>query len=172
VGRYTYFGGDQQPRLAFQEADITIGSFCSISMNVVIFGGGNHRTDWVTSYPFPSFPWGVDALLGQDSYTNGPVIIGNDVWIGDGAVILSGVTVGDGAVIAASSVVSKDVRPYAIVAGNPAREVKRRFDDDVVEALLKIRWWDWDDEKIRRYAPMLCSQDVRGFIKATTNKEA
>jgi len=162
-GRYTY----GEPKFLFPEADIIIGAFCSISENVTIFGGGNHRTDWVTTYPFPSFSnWGMEALQGQDSQTNGPVIIGNDVWIGDGAVILSGVTVGDGAVIAAAAVVTKDVRPYAIVAGNPAREVKRRFADDVVEQLLRIRWWDWPDEDVLTYAPMLCNQDVRGFIDA------
>lgn len=144
-----------------EAAQLKIGKFCSIANGVKIFLGGNHRVDWVTTYPFSgpklSKIWlGKRRIEGQPA-TKGDVIIGNDVWIGYDATILSGVKIGDGAVIGANAVVAKDVRPYAIVVGNPAKEVRRRFDEEIIQKLLEIRWWDWPVEKIKKNIPLLCN---------------
>ena len=136
-----------------------IGKYCSIADGVEILLGGNHRYDWITTYPFPSFnnDWPEASTIEGVLTTNGDVIIGNDVWICQGAIILSGVRIGDGAIIGARAVVSKDVSSYSIVAGNPAREIKRRFNDETINKLLKIKWWDWPPEKIKKNIKMLCS---------------
>ena len=94
--------------------------------------------------------------------------IGNDVWIGMNAMILSGVKIGDGAVVGAGSVVTKDVEPYAVVAGNPAREIRKRFDDQTISELLKANWWDWDIQKIRENVPYLLSNNVKKFLQNTS----
>ena len=132
---------------------LKMGKYCSIASGVHIFLGGDHRMDWITTYPFPQ--WGVAPA--DHRRTKGDVVIGNDVWIGMGATILSGVTVGDGAVIAACAVVTKDVPPYAIVAGNPARVKKYRFSEENIQKLLKIKWWDWPEETVREKLKILCS---------------
>jgi acetyltransferase-like isoleucine patch superfamily enzyme len=137
-------------------AKLTIGKYCSIASGVHVFLGGNHRTDWITTYPFPD--WGIQ--IQDKSTTKGDVVIGNDVWVGMGSVIMSGVTIGDGAVVAAFSVVTKDVPPYAIVAGNPAIIKKRRFSDEKVKKLLKIKWWDWPEEKVRQKMKILLSPNI------------
>lgn len=93
------------------------------------------------------------------------MVIGNDVWIGVNACVLSGVRIGDGAVVGACSVVTRDVPPYAIVAGNPARLVRKRFDDETIEELLKIKWWDWDIERIKENLPLLLSENVKDFAE-------
>lgn len=140
------------------------GNYCSFAPNVQIFLGGNHRHDWVSTYPFPAFGWA--NTLGIDKYDGGKgdVTVGNDVWVGQGAVLASGVTVGDGAVIATAAMVTKDVPPYAVVAGNPARVVKHRFDAATIAELLAIRWWDWPLAKVNAEIPRLMSGDVEGFI--------
>lgn len=126
---------------------LTIGKYCSLAP-FEVFLGGNHHYEHVSQYPFRSV---LDRPGREDDAWNaGDVVIGNDVWVGHGALILSGVTIGDGAVVAARSVVTKDVRPYAIVAGNPAREIKRRFDDETVERVQAMAWWDWPEERLRR----------------------
>lgn len=126
---------------------LTIGKYCSIAAGVQIFLGGNHRTEWVTQYPFAS----ILDLPGrdQDGYSNGPIVIGHDVWIGTDAMLMSGITIGDGAVVAAGSVVTKDVPPYTIVGGNPAKTIRLRFDPQTVERVHQMRWWDWPDGEIR-----------------------
>ena len=96
--------------------------------------------------------------------TKGDVVIGNDVWIAEGAVILSGVNIGDGAVIGSQAVVSKDVPPYAVVSGNPARLIKKRFDDETIDKLLSIQWWNWPVEKIRKNVHLICSNRLENFI--------
>jgi acetyltransferase-like isoleucine patch superfamily enzyme len=161
IGEYTY----GQPKLIRFEDDavLRIGKFCSIAADVKFMLGGNHRTDWVTTYPvsnFFEFAWKMPNI----HIFRGDLTIGNDVWIGQEAFILSGVTVGDGAVIGARAVVAKDVAPYSIVVGNPARHVRFRFDEKTIEALLKIRWWDWPIEKIAEAMPMMLSEDIKGFI--------
>ena len=151
-----------------EKSKLLIGKYCSIGLQVTIFIGGNHRSDWITTYPF-SAPelneiWPEAKNIEGHPATKGDVKIGNDVWIGHGATILSGIEIGDGAVIGAMAVVTKNVRPYAIVAGNPAREIRRRFGDDDIKLLLQLKWWDWPEEKIRRNINFLLSSDVSSNI--------
>ncbi|HEY5236653.1 MAG TPA: CatB-related O-acetyltransferase [Rhabdochlamydiaceae bacterium] len=143
---------------------LKIGNFCSIAAEVNILLGGEHRTDWVTTYPFSALLPEAGHIKGHPR-TKGDVIIGNDVWIGKGAYILSGVNIGDGAVIGASAVVTKDVPPYAIVGGNPARIIRYRFDEETIKKLLEIAWWNWSDEKISSAIELLLSEDVSRFIE-------
>lgn len=153
-------------------ARLSIGKFCSIAQNVTIFLGGNHKTEWISTYPFSALGevWSEAKEIKGHPATKGDVIIGNDVWIGYGVTILSGVRIGDGAVIGAGAVVAKDVAPYSIVAGNPAKVIKRRFDEDEIEALLKICWWDWDMAKIKKFIPLLCSDGVKTFVETACNE--
>lgn len=166
VGRHTYGHKSIAVHDWGEGATLKIGSFCSFAEDVAVFLGGSHRTDWVTTYPFPVFAYRWPTARGVEGHpaTKGDVTIGNDVWVGAGATIMSGVDIGDGAAIAAASVVTKDVEPYAIVAGNPARLVRHRFSPELVEQLLRIRWWDWDDEKIAANIPLLCDADVERFV--------
>jgi len=163
VGRFTY----GSPRFMIWEEleSITIGSFCSIADDVVIFAGGEHRLDWVTTYPL-RIAFG-DPLAGRDGHpaTKGTTKIGNDVWIGFGATILSGVTIGDGAVIGARSVVTKDVAPYSVVGGNPAKQLRFRFSDAQITKLLAIEWWNWPIEQIHASQAALCGGDIDTFIR-------
>lgn len=161
IGQFTY--GEPIVVGWGEGATLKMGSFCSIASDVVILLGGNHRMDWVTSYPFNVF-WQEFSHIPHPTTTKGDVVIGNDVWIGGKAVILSGVTIGDGAVIGTCSVVTKDVEPYAIVAGNPARPIRKRFSNDQIEHLLKIKWWDWDIEKIKFHMPLILSTNIQQFI--------
>lgn len=101
--------------------------------------------------------------------TKGDIVIGNDVWIGKEATILSGVTIGDGAVVGCKALVAKDVPPYTIVGGNPAKVIKKRFPNDIIEKLLKIKWWDWEDEKIEKAIPLLLSNDMVAFLDFAEN---
>jgi acetyltransferase-like isoleucine patch superfamily enzyme len=133
--------------ICFKDSDtVRIGKYCSIASNVFIFGGGEHNTELISTFPFKNFFQNFE--IDPNVTTKGPVIIGNDVWIGTNAIILSGISIGDGAVIGAGSVVTKDVPPYTIVAGNPAKIIKYRFTDDQIKKLLKISWWNWPLEKI------------------------
>jgi chloramphenicol O-acetyltransferase type B len=161
VGRFTY--GSPQLLLWDDSGRIQIGSFCSIAHEVAILGGGEHRTDWITTFPLRiAFD---DPLAGKDGipFSKGETKIGNDVWIGFRATVLSGVTIGDGAVIGAGAVVVADVPPYAIVAGNPARVVRYRFSSSNIEKLLALRWWDWDIDRIKIITPLLCSTNIEKF---------
>lgn len=161
------------PRVIRYKGDIepvTIGSYCSIAANVEIFVGGNHRVDWVSTFPLRILLNLPGALQDGHPASRGAVTIGNDVWIGREATIMSGVTIGDGAVVAARSVVARDVRPYAIVVGNPAREVRRRFSDDIIKRLLDVRWWDWPEDEIIAAVPLLCSPEAETFLKEAEKK--
>ncbi len=171
VGRHTYGHEAISVRHWGEPAELRIGSFCSIADGVSVFLGGNHRTDWVTTYPFAEFAdrWETARGIRGHPSTNGDVMIGNDVWIGSNATIMSGVTIGDGAVVAANSCVTRDVDPYAIVAGNPARLIRPRFDPSIVEQLLRIRWWEWSDELIDENTPSLCSENVECFVRLHGN---
>jgi acetyltransferase-like isoleucine patch superfamily enzyme len=142
---------------------LVIGNYCSIANGATILLGGEHRVDTVTTYPFAEI---VPEAFGTESisFTRGSVIIGNDVWIGHGATILSGVKLGDGSVVAAGSVVRKDVSPYAIVAGVPADVVRYRFPPEIIAALLRIAWWDWDHKQVIAALPFLTSPDIQAFI--------
>lgn len=162
VGNYTY----GKPRVVSrgEGTSLRIGKYCSISTHVIVFLGSEHRTDWVSTYPFPSL-WKEARSIKGHPFSKGDVIIGNDVYIGYNVTILSGVTIGDGAAIGACSVVTKDVPPYAVVAGNPARVLRYRFDEESINKLLKIKWWDWADEKVKENIHLICSDSIDAFIK-------
>ena len=161
IGDYTY--GKPKIYSWDQDTKLTIGKFCSIAGNVTILLGGEHRTDWVTTYPFNVlFPEGKQ-FSGHPA-TKGDIVIGNDVWIGRGAVILSGVTIGDGAVIAAGSVITKSIEPYTIVAGNPQRVIRKRFSPEQIEALLEIKWWDWQIQSVIDALPLMLNTNIDEFI--------
>ena len=147
-------------------AKINIGKFCSIASYVTIFLDANHRTDWITTYPFGHINKDIfnsfDGL--GNPYGNGDVNIGNDVWIGQGVSIASGINIGDGCVIASNSHIVKNVDPYSIVGGNPAKLLKKRFSEDNINKLLKIKWWNWDKEKINKNTYLLCCNNINLFI--------
>jgi len=151
-------------------AEYFCGRFCSIASNFIVYLGGNHRTDWITTYPFGHVHEDVfkHNKEGHPS-TNGDVIIGNDVWIGNNVTIMSGVKVGNGAVIAANSHVVKDVEPYSITGGNPAKTIKYRFTQEQIKKLLEIEWWNWDNEKINENVELLCSDNIDTFIDKNYN---
>jgi chloramphenicol O-acetyltransferase type B len=162
MGRHSYGSPTVLTYLRDGPERVEVGSFCSIAAGVTFLLDGQHRHDFVTTSPIMGMGLGLPA--GQ-SGGKGPIIVGHDVWIGREAKILSGVTIGTGAVIGAFSVVAKDVRPYAIVAGNPAREIRRRFSDEECELLLATRWWEWPDERIVAAIDDLWSSDIRGFVE-------
>lgn len=150
IGCYTY--GNPNVLDWKEGTTLKIGNFCSIAENVKIFLGGNHRIDWVSTYPFSvveDFHLDAKNIKGHTA-TKGNVIIGNDVWIGHSATILSGVTIGDGAVVAANSVITKNIGPYEIWAGNPAKLIKKRFSEEIIEKLIFEKWWYWPSEKIKK----------------------
>lgn len=143
---------------------LIIGKFCSIACGAkFLFTSGNHSMQSLSTYTFPVFfdEWGLDVKNIRDAWdSKGDTIIGNDVWIGYEAVILSGVTVGDGAIIGSRAVVTRDVPPYTVVGGVPARPIRKRFDDATIERLETLRWWDWDEETIRRSIPAIQAGDI------------
>jgi acetyltransferase-like isoleucine patch superfamily enzyme len=150
---------------------LVIGKYCSFAEQVTIFLGGNHRSDFVTTYPFSAIKYWPEAEQIEGHAPKGDVIIGNDVWMGLGANIMSGVTVGDGAVVGARAVVTHDVPAYAIVAGNPARLIRMRFPDAVIKELLRVRWWDWSENRVRRFIPLLMQPDISKFLKAALSED-
>ena len=142
---------------------LRIGAYCSIARNVHIFLGGNHRTDWVSSYPFPAY-FPEASHIKDYGGSRGDVVIGSDVWLCSNCTILSGVTIGHGAVIASGTVICRDVKPYAVMAGNPAQQVRWRFDEPTRMALLDSAWWNWPEEEIRQIVGKLCSENIAEFI--------
>jgi acetyltransferase-like isoleucine patch superfamily enzyme len=150
--------------------ELKIGNFCSLAGDVTILLGGEHRKSWVSTFPFPAY-WPDVSVGDPHTVTKGDVIIGSDVWIGQGAKILSGVVIGNGAIIGAYSVVAKNVRPYAIVVGSPAKEIARRFSDEQVDALERMEWWNWDDDTIRARMGDIMSSDVSAFIRTYSSRE-
>jgi acetyltransferase-like isoleucine patch superfamily enzyme len=162
IGKYTY-GFDNIRILRWGESNIlSIGAFCSFAENITIYLGGNHRTDWVTTYPFGHIHHNVFSNFDGFGHpkSKGDVLIGNDVWIAANVTIMSGVKIGDGAIIANNSHVIKDVDPYTIVGGNPAKKIKKRFSEEDIEKLLELKWWDMDDNTINKISPLLCSSDL------------
>lgn len=162
VGRHTY-GEPVIPTFAGSAVTVEIGSFCSIAANVTLLLGGGHNTDWVSTFPIREV-FGLPGRYEEHPVYRGPTVIGNDVWIGRDALILDGVTIGHGAVVAARAVVTKDVRPYAVVGGVPAREIRRRFTDEQVGTLLDIAWWEWPDEQIVREVAALNGAGIDDFL--------
>ncbi|MDT4919024.1 MAG: hypothetical protein QOH89_3724 [Pseudonocardiales bacterium] len=144
---------------------VTVGPYSGIHATVTIIHGGMHRTDWVGVVHTRHLGDGRWTSIDHIVESKGPVVIGGDVWVGYEALIMSGVTIGHGAVVAARAVVTKDVEPYSIVGGNPAKHLKFRFDEETRAALLRIRWWDWPAEKVDRLRAEIDSPDVAGFIK-------
>lgn len=143
---------------------LIIGKFCSIACGAkFLFNSANHRIASLSTYTFPLFfeEWGLEKEnVAQAWDQKGDIIIGNDVWIGYEAVILSGVTIGDGAVIGCRAVVTKDVPPYTIVGGVPAKPIRKRFDEETIKELQKIKWWDWPEEKIAGKIPAIQAGDL------------
>lgn len=172
IGDHTY--GAPKLRFPATGAKLKIGKYCSIADHVEIFLGGNHRLDFATTYPFGALKnlWPGAADLPDPATSRGSVTIGNDVWIGSGATILSGVTIGDGAAIGARAVVTRDVAPYAIVAGNPATFVRTRFSPQIVAQMLDIAWWDLPDDSVSKLARYLQSDRIETAIEAVRTERA
>jgi len=133
---------------------LEIGAYCSFSFNVRALLGGEHRTDWVSTFPFGELWPDAPKVSGHPS-SRGDIKIGNDVWVGAEAMILSGVTIGDGAVIGARAVVTRDVAPYMVVGGSPAKHLSWRFDRETIQRLLELKWWDWSRERIVKALPAM-----------------
>jgi virginiamycin A acetyltransferase len=169
VGDYTYYDDPEDVYsfeknvlylFEFMRDKLIIGKFCQIATGVrFIMNGSNHAMNGFSTYPFKVFggEW-EQASLGVES--KGDTIVGNDVWIGNGATIMQGVKIGDGAIIGTNSLVTKDVAPYTIVGGNPAREIRKRFDTETIELLLSLKWWDWSIEKITDNLKLITSGDI------------
>lgn len=173
VGRYSYYSGyyhghsfDDCARFLLPDEGVdrlVIGSFCSIGSGAAFIMAGNqgHRNDWISTFPFfwmPEVPAFASARNGYQPA--GDTVIGNDVWIGSEAIVMPGITIGDGAVIGTRALVTRDVEPYAIVGGNPARVIRKRFDDALIALLLEMKWWDWSDDQLQGAMPILTSGDV------------
>lgn len=175
VGDYTYYDDAVDPT-GFEKNNILfnwiefgdkliIGKFCAIASGVqIIMGSANHRIDSISTYPFNVFggEWAEKTTphLSQLPF-KGDIVIGNDVWVGRESVIMPGVTIGDGAIIAAYSVVTKDVKPYTIVGGNPIKLIRNRFDDELTEMLQNLCWWDFAPKKLADFLPILCDCDIQ-----------
>ncbi len=173
VGRYSYYSGyyhghsfnDCARYLVPDEgADrLIIGSFCSIGSGAAFIMAGNqgHRADWISTFPF-YWMSEVAAFAGAaNGYAPaGDTVIGNDVWIGSEAIIMPGITVGDGAVIGTRALVTRNVEPYAIVGGNPAKTIRKRFNDRQIALLLEMQWWDWPEDSLAQAMPLLTQGDV------------
>jgi chloramphenicol O-acetyltransferase type B len=163
------------PRVkAFSHDDckLVLGDYGSLSGDSIVLLGGKHATDAITTYPHRIL-WGMEGA-GEDDFPmpTGDGFIGADVWLCDGCIVLPGLRIGHGAIIAAGSVVTKDVPDYAIVAGNPAKLVRYRFNESQIEALLEIAWWDWPEEEVRAAVPLLAGKDVDEFIAYARAKKA
>lgn len=143
---------------------LIIGKFCSIACGAkFLFNSANHSLTSLSTYPFPIFfeEWGLERAQVTRAWDHkGDIVIGNDVWIGYEAVILAGVTIGDGAIIGTRAVVTKDVPPYTIVGGVPAKPIRKRFPDDTIAALLALRWWDWPEERIAEHLDAIQSGQI------------
>ena len=171
VGDYTYYDDFENVEnfeknvkylFDFVGDKLIIGKFCMIASDVkFIMNGANHLTDSLSTYPFSIFGNGWEkAMEGKTFPQKGNITIGNDVWIGYNATIMAGVTIGDGAIIATNATVVKDVEPYSIVGGNPAKEIKKRFSEETIAKLLELQWWNWDIEKITANVQHLTSNNI------------
>ena len=168
IGRGTY-GPINIERYEGSDAKVEIGRYCSISKGVRFVTGGIHPPEWVSTYPFRVKFGKPNAYRDGLPRSKGPITIGNDVWIGTDALILSGVKVGDGAIIAARSVVNRDIPPYAIAGGVPARILSWRFEQSVIDKVLAIAWWEWPEKQIEDSISLLSSGDVELFISNFDN---
>ena len=180
VGDYTMYNDFVHDPIDFEKNNVLyhypvnkdklkIGKFCSVACGAkFLFTSANHTMKSLSTYPFPIFfeEWGLDGKDISNAWDNrGDIVIGNDVWIGYEAVILSGVTIGDGAIIGTRAVVTKDVPPYTIVGGVPAKPIRKRFDEQTIEKLEKIGWWNWSEEQIRQNIGAIQAGDVDALSK-------
>ncbi|WP_432405445.1 CatB-related O-acetyltransferase [Wukongibacter sp. M2B1] len=174
VGDYTYYSGYYHEK-DFEELcvrylhpdrndvdKLIIGKFCSIASGASFLMAGNqgHRQDWISTFPFYYFDEFKSGNPKEGLKFSGDTVVGNDVWIGTEAIIMPGVKIGDGAIIGSRAIVTKDVEPYTVVVGNPARAVKKRFTEEEIEMLLEIQWWNWELERIKEYLPVITSGNV------------
>ena len=183
VGDYTYYDDTKSPldwehnnvlfNYPFFGEKLVIGRYCALAEgSVFMMGAANHRLSSVTTYPFNVFggKWRDISTPHIDELPHkGDTVIGNDVWIGHKTVIMPGVTIGDGSIVAAWSVVTKSFPPYSVIGGNPARLIRKRFDDELIDLLLKLRWWDKSPEEVTELIPLLVSpdlDDVKNKLKA------
>lgn len=165
VGEYTMYNDFVNDPTQFENNNILyhypinhdkliIGKYCSIACGAkFMFTSGNHRMSSLSTYPFPLFfeEWDLDRSNVTDAWDNeGDIVIGNDVWIGYEAVIMQGVHIGDGAIIATRAVVTKDVPPYTIVGGVPAKEIKKRFSEEIIKKMMELQWWNWDEFTVQK----------------------
>lgn len=172
IGDYTYFDDRRYGPENFEDYNVlynydfskvklTIGKFCAIAAETRFLMTGNHKLDAISTYPFPIFKQGWEEAFDINDFpVKGDIVVGNDVWFGYDSLIMGGVKIGHGAIIAARAVVAKDVPSYSIVAGNPAKIVKMRFDDNTIERLEKIAWWDWDIKKINQNLKLICNLNI------------
>ncbi|MHA6691196.1 type B chloramphenicol O-acetyltransferase [Devosia sp. A449] len=178
VGAYSYYSGyyhghsfDDCARFLLPDAGadrLIIGSFCSIGSGAAFIMAGNqgHRNDWISTFPFAFVPEAPEFANARNGFLPaGDTVIGNDVWIGSEAIIMPGVTVGHGAVIGTRALVTKDVAPYTIVGGNPAKPIRQRFTDEHVAMLLELAWWDWPKERLAAAMPLLCDADIPALYR-------
>ncbi len=172
VGDYTYYddpdGAEDFEKHVTHHYDFTgdrlvIGKFCAIGRGIeFVMNGANHRMNSATTYPFNIMGGGWEKFTPkpEDLPYKGDTVVGNDVWIGQNVTVMPGVHIGDGAIIAASSVVAKDVPPYSVAGGNPCEVIRMRFDQETIDCLLELRWWDWDADRIFENMAALCSGDL------------
>lgn len=175
IGDYTYYDDLEDSEnfernvlyhFPFIGDKLIIGKFCALATGIkFIMNGANHKISGFSTYPFQIFGNGWEKVTPQPGElpNKGDTVIGNDVWIGYEAVIMPGVEIGDGAIIASKSVVTKNVLPYSVVGGNPAKEMRKRFADDVIDSLLKIAWWNWDIEKITCNLEKIVGGDIEAL---------
>ncbi|MBA3721450.1 MAG: CatB-related O-acetyltransferase [Parachlamydiaceae bacterium] len=178
VGDYTYFDDRRNGPEKFEEYNVLynydfskvkliIGKFCAIAAETRFIMTGNHKLDAISTYPFPIFQEGWESAYNIfDLPVRGDIVVGHDVWFGYDSLIMPGIKIGHGSIIATRAVVVKDVPPYSIVAGNPGKVVKKRFDDATIDRLLQIAWWDWNIEKINRNLPLICNLDIDALENA------
>lgn len=172
IGDYTYYDDPEDSEnfernvlyhYPFSEDKLIIGRFCALARGVkFIMNGANHKISGFSTYPFQIFGNGWEKVTPQPQELpfKGDTVVGNDVWIGYESVIMPGIKIGDGAIIAAKSVVVSDVPPYTIVGGNPAKVIRKRFNDDIIKILLELAWWNWDIEKISQNLEKIVAADI------------
>ncbi len=178
VGDYSYYDDPGGPEkfeknvmyhYPFMGDKLIIGRFCAIAKDVkFIMNGANHKISGITTYPFSIFGNGWEKVMPdiKDLPFKGDTVIGNDVWLGYDALIMPGIKIGDGAIIASRSVVTKDVPPYTVVGGNPAKPIKQRYSEEEIKILLEIKWWNWTIEKITDNLKIIVGSDIKALLKA------
>ncbi|WP_312303500.1 type B chloramphenicol O-acetyltransferase [Chryseobacterium sp.] len=174
VGKYSYYSGyyhghsfDDCARYLLPDRDdvdkLIIGSYCSIGTGAsfIMCGNQGHRHDWISSFPFFYMSEVEFFQNSKDAFElAGDTVIGNDVWIGTEAMVMPGITIGDGAVIGSRALITKDVEPYTIMGGNPAKSIKKRFSEHHIDLLLEMKWWEWDERILKDAMQILCSADI------------